>query len=112
MLPISGIFLLVFFLGHTGFSFASNLVGDAPNLSISIPDNSIIMTPTVSVSGTVTSNLEISSMTWNVDNGNVNPIPGFIRGTSVTWSFDISHLSNGLHTITNQCYQLRWLSFL
>ena len=99
LLSISGSLLLVSFLGHTGFSFASNMVEDAPNLSISIPDNSIIMTPTVPVSGTVTGNLQISSMTWNVDNGNVNPIPGFVPSTSIAWSFDISHLSNGLHVL-------------
>ena len=99
LLSISGGVVLISFIGHVDFSFASNLVGGAPNLSISMADNSIIMTPTVSVSGTATDNLQISSMTWNVDNSNVLPIPGIIPGTSITWSFDISHLSNGLHTL-------------
>ncbi len=99
LLSISSGVVLISFIGHVDFSFASNLVGDAPNLSVSMSDNSIIMTPTVSVSGTAADNLQISSMTWNVDNSNVLPITGIVPGTSIAWSFDISHLSNGLHAL-------------
>ncbi|TRZ78961.1 MAG: hypothetical protein D4R90_04965 [Nitrosopumilales archaeon] len=100
LLSISGGIILISFIGHVDFSFASNLVGDAPNLSISsMSDNSIIMTPTVPVSGTATDNLQISSITWNVDNSGVLPISGIIPGNSIAWSFDISHLSNGIHIL-------------
>jgi hypothetical protein len=56
-------FSLISIMGNTLSAFGSDLVANVTNLSISIPDNSIIMTPTVSVSGTVTGNLSISSMT-------------------------------------------------
>ncbi|WP_165776442.1 chitobiase/beta-hexosaminidase C-terminal domain-containing protein [Candidatus Nitrosotalea bavarica] len=97
VLPV--LVVMISFIINTHLIFASDLVGDTPNLSISMSNNAIIMTPTVSVSGTATDNLQISSLTWNVDNGNVMTIPGTIPGNSISWSLGIPDLSNGLHAL-------------
>jgi hypothetical protein len=97
VLPV--LVVMISFIINTHLVFASDLVGDTPNLSISMSNNAIIMTPTVSVSGTATDNLKISSLTWNVDNGNVLTIPGTIPGNSISWSLGIPDLSNGLHAL-------------
>src|SRR6476646_6926992 len=92
---ISVLVLSISMMGQNS-AFATDLIGDVPNLSISMPDNSIIMTPTVYVSGTATDNLQISSLTWSMDNGSISVIPGIIPGMSIMWSFIIPDLSNGL----------------
>ncbi|WP_101477158.1 chitobiase/beta-hexosaminidase C-terminal domain-containing protein [Candidatus Nitrosotalea bavarica] len=99
---VSSIFVgivLIFFIVPTHFVSASDLVSDTPNLTISMSDNSIIMAPTVSVSGTAVDDLQISSLTWNVDGGNILTIPGTISGNTISWSLSMPDLSNGLHTL-------------
>ena len=91
--------VLISFMIHTHFVSATISASDIPNLTVSLSDNSIIMTPTVSVSGTATDSLQILSLTWAVDGGNVQIISGTIPGNLVSWSLSIPNLSNGLHTL-------------
>ncbi|MFZ0184578.1 MAG: chitobiase/beta-hexosaminidase C-terminal domain-containing protein [Nitrosotalea sp.] len=99
VLPMVIGLILISFIIHTNLVFASDLTGGTPTLSISLSNNAIVMTPTVSVSGTAADALQISSLTWNVDNGNVLAIPGTIQGNTISWSLSIPDLSNGLHTL-------------
>ena len=58
------------------------------------PNNDIVNTATVTVFGTASDNVQVSKVTWKVDNGPVSTATG-----TTVWSFTTGTLSTGAHTI-------------
>jgi type VI secretion system Hcp family effector len=66
-----------------------------PTLAISSPaDHTIILTPTLTVSGTASDDTSVTSVTYKVDSGTESTASG-----TTSWTFTTPSLSLGVHTI-------------
>lgn len=71
-----------------------------PTITITSPaSNSLVTSPSVTVSGNASDIVSLSQITWKVDSGAVSMVSGITPGPNVNWSFTTGALSTGIHTI-------------